>query len=117
MSTGWRRASRCCCTSSARLPDQEPRLTAFLDGIRAAGTVSYRTFATPRELERLLADDLAVLLSESFAGAAVSAGAELPAGTVTFLLTDIEGSTRLWETRAGGDGGGAGAAQPSSHRA
>jgi class 3 adenylate cyclase len=25
-------------------------------------------------------------------------GAELPAGTVTFLLTDIEGSTRLWET-------------------
>ena len=55
-------------------PDQEPRLTAMIDGIRAAGTVSYRTFATPRELERLLADDLAVLLSESFAGAAVSAG-------------------------------------------
>src|SRR5260221_825587 len=24
----------------------------------------------------------------------------LPAGTVTFLLTDIEGSTRLWETHA-----------------
>ena len=24
--------------------------------------------------------------------------ADLPAGTVTFLLTDIEGSTRLWET-------------------
>jgi class 3 adenylate cyclase len=52
------------------------------------------------------------LLSESFAGAAADAGeagvspggpgepaeAELPAGTVTFLLTDIEGSTRLWET-------------------
>ena len=79
-------------------PDQEPRLAAMIDGIRAAGTVSYRTFATPRELERLLADDLAVLLSESFAGAAISTGAELPAGTVTFLLTDIEGSTRLWET-------------------
>ena len=80
-------------------PDQEPRLAAMIDGIRAAGTVSYRTFATPRELERLLADDLAVLLSESFAGAAISRrAAELPAGTVTFLLTDIEGSTRLWET-------------------
>ena len=89
-------------------PDQEPRLAAFIDGIRAAGAVSYRAFATPRELERLLADDLAVLLSESFAGAASAearpAGAgepgevELPAGTVTFLLTDIEGSTRLWET-------------------
>jgi hypothetical protein len=92
--------------------EQEPRLAAMIDGIRAAGTVSYRTFATPRELERLLAEDLAVLLSESFAGAAagtaapgVSAAgpgeggeADLPAGTVTFLLTDIEGSTRLWET-------------------
>src|SRR5512133_744777 len=62
--------------------------------------------------ERRLADDLGVLLSESFAGAAITAGAlsvspagpgegaeaDLPAGTVTFLLTDIEGSTRLWET-------------------
>jgi predicted ATPase/class 3 adenylate cyclase len=90
-------------------PDQEPRLADFLDGIRAAGTMSYRVFATPRELERLLADDLAVLLSESFADAAVAAsvspvgpggsgGADVPPGTVTFLLTDIEGSTRLWET-------------------
>ena len=90
-------------------PDREPRLTAMIDSIRAAGTVSYRAFATPRELERLLADDLAVLLSESFAGAAAGTGAsarspagpgeaELPTGTVTFLLTDIEGSTRLWET-------------------
>ncbi len=93
-------------------PDQEPGLTAMIDGIRAAGTVSYRHFATARELERLLADDLAVLLSESFADATISIGAsrpspagpgepdgaELPAGTLTFLLTDIEGSTRLWET-------------------
>jgi predicted ATPase/class 3 adenylate cyclase len=90
-------------------PDQEPRLKAFLDSIRAADAVSYRAFATARELERLLADDLAVLLSESFTGVAVSAEAlpagpgepteaDLPAGTVTFLLTDIEGSTRLWET-------------------
>ena len=52
-----------------------------------------------------------MLLSESFAGAAAGIGppaslagpgepreADLPAGTVTFLLTDIEGSTRLWET-------------------
>src|SRR6516225_3547698 len=89
-------------------PDIEPGLAAMLEGIREAGTVSYRTFGSPRELERLLADDLAVLLSESLAGAAAHAGspgtspgepgeAELPAGTVTFLLTDIEGSTRLWE--------------------
>jgi predicted ATPase/class 3 adenylate cyclase len=90
-------------------PDQEPRLAAMIEGIRAAGAVSYRAFSTPRELERLLTDDLAVLLSESFAGAAASAGTppagraepgeeDLPAGTVTFLFTDIEGSARLWET-------------------
>src|SRR5215213_6321260 len=93
-------------------PDQEPGLTAMIEGIRSAGTVSYRQFATARELERLLADDLAVVLSESFADAAVGIdiphrsaagpggpeGAELPAGTLTFLLTDIEGSTRLWES-------------------
>ena len=93
-------------------PDQEPRLTALIDSIRAAGTMSYRTFATPRELERLLVDDLAVVLSESFRGAAEGTAAprrspagpgepgeaELPAGTVTFAFTDIEGSARLWET-------------------
>ena len=47
-------------------PAAEPRMKTFIDSIRDAGTVSYRTFATPRELERLLADDLAILLSESF---------------------------------------------------
>src|SRR6201990_657518 len=82
-------------------PDQEPRLAALFDSIRAAGTVSYRTFATPRELERLLADDLAVVLSESFRSAAEGTAAprrspgepgeaELPDGTVTFAFTDIE---------------------------
>jgi class 3 adenylate cyclase len=27
---------------------------------------------------------------------------DLPAGTVTFLFTDIEGGTRLWEQAPGG---------------
>jgi hypothetical protein len=40
--------------------DQEPGLTAMIDGIRSAGAVSYRHFATAKELERLLTDDLAV---------------------------------------------------------
>jgi predicted ATPase/class 3 adenylate cyclase len=93
-------------------PDREPGLTAMIDSIRTAGVTSYRRFATARELERLLVDDLAVLLSEHFADATISldlprplqdaadeqGGMELPAGTVTFLLTDIEGSTRLWES-------------------
>jgi predicted ATPase/class 3 adenylate cyclase len=92
-------------------PNREPGLTAMINSIRSAGATSYRHFATARELERLLVDDLAVLLSERFAGATISTGAphpsqaesperggaELPAGTLTFLLTDIEGSTRLWE--------------------
>jgi predicted ATPase/class 3 adenylate cyclase len=96
-------------------PDTEPRMTEFLDSIREAGAVSYRTFTTPRELERLLADDLAVLLSESFAGEATGTGAPgqtlaglaktgdagLPTGTVTFLCTGIEGAARLWDTEPG----------------
>jgi predicted ATPase/class 3 adenylate cyclase len=93
-------------------PDQEPGLSAMINSIRETGAVSYRHFASARELERLLTDDLAVVLSETFADATISidiprrspagpgepGGVELPAGTVTFLLTDIEGSTRLWET-------------------
>jgi predicted ATPase/class 3 adenylate cyclase len=88
-------------------PGLEPGLAAMIEAIRAAGTTSYRTFGTPRELERLLMDDLAVLLSESFADAAASAQAT-PAGTdepaadeqsavrtLSFLFTDIEGSTAL----------------------
>src|SRR5262249_60669235 len=91
-------------------PGQEPRLAAMIDAIRAAGSVSYRTFATPRELERLLADDLAVLLSEHFAGG--GAQVELPAGTVTFLLAGIEGVARPLGNVAGGLGGGRGRANP-----
>src|SRR5215213_1732706 len=96
-------------------PDREPGLTAMIEGIRSAGAVSYRHFATAGELERLLTDDLAVVLSESFADPTISIGAprpsptgpgepdgvELPAGTLTFLLTDIEGSSRLWESEPG----------------
>ena len=29
---------------------------------------------------------------------------ELPTGTVTLLLADVEGSTRLWETQPDADG-------------
>jgi predicted ATPase/class 3 adenylate cyclase len=89
-------------------PEQEPRLAALFESIREAGTTSYRTFATARELERLLAHDLAVMLSETFAGAtagvvAPPAGEELAgARTLSFLFTDIEGSTAL-QRRLGDD--------------
>ena len=50
----------------APAPDREPRLADLLGRIRQQA--SYRTFRTPSELARLVRDDLAVLLSERFAG-------------------------------------------------
>jgi len=49
--------------------DREPGLTAMLDELESEGADSYRTFGTPRELGRLVRDDLALLLSERFAAA------------------------------------------------
>jgi hypothetical protein len=46
-------------------PEREPRLAKLLDRIRSDG-LSYRTFSQPGELAVLVADDLAVLLSERF---------------------------------------------------
>jgi class 3 adenylate cyclase len=86
-------------------PDREPRLAELLDRIKQEATDSYRYFRTPAELGRLVGDDLATLLSERFAASARAAPgprrplrrpmAALPTGTVTFLFSDIEGSTRL----------------------
>ncbi|HTT52089.1 MAG TPA: DUF4062 domain-containing protein [Streptosporangiaceae bacterium] len=90
-------------------PELEPRLAALIDAIREAGTTSYQKFATARELERLLTHDLAVLLSESFAGASAGAvarpsGEELAgARTLSFLFTNVEGSTELLRRLGGGD--------------
>jgi hypothetical protein len=50
-------------------PEREPRLAAMLDGIRARGTESYKRFGTPEELRDLVADDLALLLTDRFAAA------------------------------------------------
>ncbi|MGY1673678.1 DUF4062 domain-containing protein [Geodermatophilus sp. SYSU D00710] len=47
-------------------PEREPRLAAMLAGLQSEGTDSYRPFRTPRELARLVRDDLALLLSERF---------------------------------------------------
>ena len=49
---------------------RDPRLTGFLDTIRAEGVVSYRSFKDAAELGSLVADDLAVLLTDRFASAA-----------------------------------------------
>ncbi|WP_426570916.1 DUF4062 domain-containing protein [Aquihabitans sp. McL0605] len=58
-------------------PEREPRLTAMIEELQTEGTDAYRPFRTPRELGRLVRDDLALLLSERFA-----AGGAAPAGSV-----------------------------------
>jgi predicted ATPase len=47
-------------------PEQEPRLKAMIAELQTEGTDSYRSFRSPRELGRLVRDDLALLLSERF---------------------------------------------------
>ena len=62
-------------------PDREARLTAMIDELQAEGTDSYRSFRSPRELGRLVRDDLALLLSERFA--AGDSGAARPASATS----------------------------------
>jgi len=47
-------------------PGREPRLTGLLARIKTDDSVSYQRFADPAELQRLIENDLAVLLSERF---------------------------------------------------
>jgi len=47
---------------------REPRLSSFLKMIQAEGVISYRHFEDADELGTLVADDLALLLTDRFAG-------------------------------------------------
>jgi Domain of unknown function (DUF4062) len=47
---------------------RDPRLTSFLEAIETEGVVSYRRFKDAAELATLVADDLALLLTERFVG-------------------------------------------------
>ncbi len=59
---------------------REPRLTSFLEAIRAEGVVSNRPFKDAGELGPLVADDLALLLTERFVSpSAAPPAAPLPA--------------------------------------
>jgi predicted ATPase len=72
-------------------PEREPRLTSMLDELQTEGTDSYRSFRSPRELGRLVRDDLALLLSERFTTADNRANRSAsPAST-----TDRRGSSSL----------------------
>ena len=75
-------------------PERDPRLTEMLARIRDEGGVSYQRFSDPAELARLVADDLAVLLSERFEMTlkreAVPA-VDHPAGALPVPPTPLEG--------------------------
>ena len=51
-------------------PNREPRLSKLIARIQRDDRVSYRSFEDPDELRSLVADDLAVLLTERFSAAA-----------------------------------------------
>jgi predicted ATPase len=75
-------------------PDREPRLAQLLARIQDEGGVSYRQFSEPAELQQLVENDLAVLLSERFEmtrpGQAAAGGAPL-AGTLPVSATPLLG--------------------------
>jgi predicted ATPase len=56
-------------------PERDPRLSQMLVRIRDEGDVSYQHFSDPAELQQLVENDLAVLLSERFEMAGPGAGA------------------------------------------
>ena len=78
----------------APAPDREPRLAALLARIRDEGGISYKAFADAAELQQLVEDDLAVLLSERFEmtqlGGDAAEGAPL-AGAVPVPATPLLG--------------------------
>jgi hypothetical protein len=73
-------------------PARDERLGRLIADIEAEGEVSYRTYENADELRRLLADDLAVLLSERFQGEAAGASLQvrLPTPADRFVGRDRE---------------------------
>ena len=59
----------------APAPHREPRLADLIVRIQRDDRASYRSFGDPDELRSLVADDLAVLLTERFSASAASAAA------------------------------------------
>jgi len=79
-------------------PDRAPRLEQMLARIRNDGSVSYQSFPDAAELQRLVENDLAVLLSERFemtrprddAAAAVPLASALPAPATPLIDREQE---------------------------
>src|SRR5215510_1935364 len=75
-------------------PERDPRLTEMLSRIRDGGDVSYHSFSDPAELQSLVQNDLAVLLSERFEMAQADHGAAQEAPALPAMLTPLVGRER-----------------------
>jgi predicted ATPase len=73
-------------------PERERKLHELLGRFEADGDSSYRKFSDTEELTRVLADDLAILLSERFG--AVEGSAFVPQSTIPTPLTPTIGRRR-----------------------
>lgn len=70
-------------------PDRQARLADLLTRINDDNSVSYRHFSDPAELQQLVADDLALLLSERFELTRALADGPAPAGTLPVPATPL----------------------------
>jgi predicted ATPase len=73
-------------------PDRDPRLSDLLDRIKGEGQTSYKSFGSPSELQGLIEQDLALLLSERFEEPALGPvrSTEVPAPASSFIGRDRE---------------------------
>lgn len=77
-------------------PERDARLEALLERVRNDDSVSYKVFAEPGDLEVIVSEDLAVLLTERFhvAADAASDGGGRRASTVPYHLSTLVGRDR-----------------------
>ena len=73
-------------------PEREERMSALIRRVEERAGTAYRTFATTEELQTLVLDDLALLLTERFHTRAVEPDERLvlPARTTSFIGRDSE---------------------------
>jgi predicted ATPase len=71
--------------------ERQPRLTQMLARVEADDRASYKPFGNDGELAELLADDLAVLLTERFARPVPASAPDRPAAPLPVPLTPIVG--------------------------
>jgi predicted ATPase len=67
-------------------PDREPRLTELLERVMREGQSSFKLFSTPEQLALLVADDLAVMITERFTSPDPAAGVPTPPTPLTAVL-------------------------------